>query len=45
MGTLHRVVNMWLVSQSYAQELVARSASLLGSKNLTLAAHDYITYY
>ena len=45
MGTLHLAVNVWLVLKSYAQELVARSASLLGSKNLTLAAHDYITYY
>ena len=44
MGTLHLAMNVWLVLQSYAQELVARSASLSGSQHLTLAPRDYVTY-
>ena len=46
MGTLHLAVNVCFSIQSSAHGLVACSASLLPFFYfLTLAPHDYITYY
>ena len=46
MGTLHLAVNVRVLIQGSARGLVACSADLLPfSYFLTLAPHDYVTYY